>query len=275
LLPADFLTFTIISNVSLLALLLPHPVFKTGVQGIAMPFSLLIFTRNNVIAVCLLVVVAIAGLTLNKRFTGKVSAEQKTEATADTKPKDVDSIVPEGMPIGIAAATEEDNEKGHEIKATISGKGIGKINSIAYTTYEFDPTGNLVRVEGGIKRVDLEAGKDAPLPIIPQRQSNPKNRLMIALEKATSDKESWSASHLELANAGAEKVKSKTASALKGKKDKDAIDEDFGSGFCINGYRRAVELSAAGGEKTPPTSFTCDQNERAYAFTFAGKTLIK
>ena len=35
--------------------------------------------------------------------------------------------------------------------------------------YEFDPLGNLVRVEGGIKRVDLEPGKQSPLSIIPQR----------------------------------------------------------------------------------------------------------
>jgi hypothetical protein len=240
-----------------------------------MPFSLRQLTRNNIIALSLITVVAIAGFTASKRFTNKVSAQQKTATSVETKPKDVDSIVPDGMPIGIATATEEDNEKGHEIKATISGKGTGKIDSIAYTTYEFDPTGNLVRVEGGIKRVDLDSGKDAPLSIIPQRRSNPKNRLMIALEKATSDKESWSASHLDLANAGAEKSKGKPASALKGKKDKDAVTEDFGSGFCINGYRRALELSAAGGEKTPPTSFTCDQSERAYAFTFQGKTLVK
>ncbi len=239
-----------------------------------MPFLLRHFTRNNIIVVSLIAVVAIAGFTANKRSTKMVSAQQKTEAAADTKPKDVDAIVPEGMPIGIATATEEDNEKGHEIKATIFGKGTGKINSIAYTTYEFDPTGNLVRVEGGIKRIDLEAGKVAPLSIVPQRRSNPKNRLMLALEKATAEKESWSASHLELANAGAEKAKSKPASALKGKKDKEAVTEDFGSGFCINGYRRALELSTVG-EKTPPTSFTCDQNERAYAFTFQGKTLIK
>ena len=240
-----------------------------------MPFSIRKFTRNNIIVVILLAVVAIAGFTATKRFTSKVSAEQKTEATAaDTKPKEVGSIVPEGMPITIATATEEDNEKGHEIKATISGNGTSKIDSIAYTTYEFDPTGNLVRVEGGIKRVDLEAGKDAPLSIIPQRQSNPKNRLMLALEKATAEKESWSASHLDLANAGAEKAKSKPVSPLKSKKDKDFISEDFASGFCINGYRRAMELAAVG-EKTPPTSFTCDQSERAYAFTFTGKTLIK
>ena len=239
-----------------------------------MPFSLRKFTRNNIIALSLITVVAIAGFTASKRFTNKVSARQKTATPVETKPKDVDAIVPEGMPIGIASATEEDNEKGHEIKATIFGKGTGKINSIAYTTYEFDPTGNLVRVEGGIKRIDLEAGKVAPLSIVPQRRSNPKNRLMLALEKATAEKESWSASHLELANAGAEKAKSKPASALKGKKDKEAVTEDFGSGFCINGYRRALELSTVG-EKTPPTSFTCDQNERAYAFTFQGKTLIK
>ena len=238
-----------------------------------MPFSIRQLTRNNIIALSIVAGLAIAGFTASKRFTNQVSARQKTGA-ADPKPKDVDAIVPEGMPISLATATEEDNEKGHEIKATMTGKGTGKINSIAYVTYEFDPTGNLVRVEGGIKRIDLEAGKDAPLSIIPQRRSNPKNRLMLALEKATSDKESWSASALELANAGAEKAKGKTLSPLTGKKDKDVVTEDFGSGFCVNGYRRALDLAAVG-EKTPPTSFTCDQNERAYAFTFAGKTLIK
>lgn len=83
-----------------------------------------------------------------------------------------------------------------------------------------------------------------------------------------------SASHLDLANAGAERANGKTPTPLAGKKDKEAVGEDFGSGFCINAYRRAVQLSEVGG-KTPPTSFTCDQTERAYAYTFNGKTLSK
>ncbi len=173
-----------------------------------MPFSLRQFTRHNVMILLVLAGVGVAGYAVSKRLTKTSAAQQKVAAAAaptDTAPKDVDALVPDGMPIGFATATEEDNEKGHEIKTTITGKGLGKINSLAYTTYEFDPLGNLVRVEGGIKRVDLEPGKQAPLSIIPQRRSNPKNRLMIALEKATSDKESWSASHLDLANAGAEK----------------------------------------------------------------------
>ena len=242
-----------------------------------MPFSLRRLTKMNLFALCLVFLLVIAGFAVGKRIktaTRPGIQQKQAAAPADTTPKDVDALVPDGMPIGFATATEEDNEKGHEIKTTITGKGLGKINSIAYTTYEFDPLGNLVRVEGGIKRVDLEPGKQAPLSIIPQRRSNPKNRLMLALEKATADKESWSASHLDLANAGAEKSKGKTPSPLTGKKDKDAVGEDFGSGFCINAYRRALQLSEVG-EKTPPTSFTCDQTERAYAFTFQGKALVK
>lgn len=110
--------------------------------------------------------------------------------------------------------------------------------------------------------------------IIPQRRSKPQNRVMLGLEKATGDDESWSASPLDLANAGAEKANGKAASSLTGKKDKDAVGEDFASGFCVNAYRRAVQLAAVNGN-TPPTSFTCDQTERAYTFTFAGKALVK
>lgn len=192
----------------------------------------------------------------------------------DPKLKAVDLLVPNELPLSFDSATEEDNEKGHEIKATLANRYTNKVRSLAYQTYEFDPTGNLVRVEGGIKQVDLEAGKQATLSIIPQRPSNPKNRLMLALEKAFGDKESWSASHLDLANAGAERANGKTPTQLAGKKDKDVVGEDFASGFCINAYRRAVQLAEVGG-KTPPTSFTCDQTGRAYAYSFPGKTLVK
>lgn len=208
--------------------------------------------------------------------TGAARGSFQTVATnaSDQNPRNVDTLVPTGMPVSFAAATEADSEKGHEIKTIVSNHGSGVINSLAYATYEYDPTGNLVRVEGGIKRVDLKPGQQAALSIIPQRRSSPKNRLMIALEKATSDKESWTASHLDLASAGAEKANGKAPTPLAGKQDTEVIGEDFGSGFCINGYRRAMQLSEVGGN-TLPTSFTCDQNERAYAFTFAGKSLVK
>lgn len=244
--------------------------------------------RTLIIIVSLLVIGMLTALAYSRRVAGRHKRDkaamiagavagsfQKTATNAgDPTPKVVDTLVPSGMPVSFAAATEADSEKGHEIKTTISNHGAGVINSLAYATYEYDPTGNLVRVEGGIKRVDLKPGQRADLSIIPQRQSNPKNRLMIALEKATGDKESWSASHLELANGSAEKANGKAQSPLAGKQDKEAVGEDFGSGFCINGYRRALQLSEVGG-KTPPTSFTCDQNERAYAFTFQSKSLIR
>lgn len=233
--------------------------------------------KANFIALLLTLIIGLATLAVGKRILFPVTAQQQVTTGAATPtaatPKEVDVIVPEGMPLSFTAATEEDNEKGHEIKTSLTSKHASKINSLTYVTYEFDPTGNLMRVEGGIKRIDLEAGRSAGISIIPQRRSNAKNRLMIALEKVTTDKDSWSASPLDLAIAGANKAKGKEQPAS-GKKDKEKIEEDFASGFCINGYRRAIQLAEVG-EKTPPASFTCDQSERAYAFTFRGKTLVK
>jgi hypothetical protein len=236
-----------------------------------------LWRKANLIALLLTLIIGIATFAVGKRILSPVTARPIVTvgpaAPAQTTPKEVDVIVPEGMPLSFTAATEEDNEKGHEIKTSLNSKHTNKINSLTYLTYEFDPAGNLVRVEGGIKRVDLEARKSASLSILPQRRSNPKNRLMIALEKVTTDKDSWSASPLDLAIAGANKAKGKDQ-PISGKQDKEKIDEDFGSGLCINGYRRASQLAEAG-EKSSPTSFTCDQTGRAYAFTFTGKALVK
>lgn len=161
-----------------------------------MPFAFRRLWKSKLFACSLLALFALTALGVSRGVWLRTSQSPSAHilgaaAPAETKPKDVDVLVPDGMPLSFAASTEEDNEKGHEIKATLANKHLNKINSLTYATYEFDPAGNLVRVEGGIKRIDLDAGRQATLSIIPQRRSNPKNRLMLALEKATGDKESW------------------------------------------------------------------------------------
>lgn len=179
-----------------------------------MQHSSQLWRKANLIALFLTLIIGLATFAVGKRILFPVTVQQVTTGAATptaATPKEVDVIVPEGMPLSFTAATEEDNEKGHEIKTSLVSKHANKINSLTYVTYEFDPTGNLVRVEGGIKRLDLEAGKSAGISIVPQRRSNAKNRLMIALEKVTTDKDSWSASPLDLAIAGANKAKGKSS----------------------------------------------------------------
>lgn len=108
-----------------------------------MQHSSQLWRKANFIALFLTLIIGLATFAVGKRILFPVTAQQQVTTGAATPTaaisKEVDVIVPDGMPLSFTTAIQEDNEKGREIKTSLVSKHASKINSLTYVTYEFDP----------------------------------------------------------------------------------------------------------------------------------------
>jgi len=137
---------------------------------------------------------------------------------------------------------------------------------------EFDERGLLRRVDGFLKRLDLSPGKPEPITLPVDRRVRNGYRLALAVERADSAARRWEADFNELARGVAMVLAGNPTANVTARSDA-ASAPDTGASLCAGGMRRATAMALAG-DKSGLASYTCNQTEGSFSFSFNGKALF-
>lgn len=189
------------------------------------------------------------------------------------------AFVATGMPVVLsnvaaltARAENEKTDRPAQLRFTVAGAGRNDLTSLNLLLYDFDEQGLLRRVDGWIKNIDLAAERGAAtITIDLERRLQPNHKQVLAVERVNSEKGTWEAKPVDLSRAAANALAGAQANAAIQRADV-SLPDDYGAAVCSNGFSRAQLLTLAG-DGTNITSYTCNQQERSFTFTFAGKTL--
>jgi hypothetical protein len=237
---------------------------------------------SMIIVICLaLTLLALAAATLRHRTVSRAVAAQG-QTPAPPMIFSVENYAPPDLPVILADSvlvSERGESKGRTVEgpASLSFKVTGRQSGITEVTFEvmeFDAAGRLIRVDGYVRGVGTEPGKPAELTLDLRRKVAPETKLVLSAEKAGGSAETWETPFSELAKTVAGQVTGKRQPDPAVKRESGSQPGDSGATLCLNGFRRATELTQSG-EPTGVTSFTCDQSDRSFTFTLSGKTLVK
>ncbi len=188
------------------------------------------------------------------------------------------TYVPPGAPVVFSNLTISGDQTGarqflSSLKLRVATPGNDRLTSLNLMLFEFDAEGKLRRVDGWVRDVDLAAGKFTELTLPVERRARGGHRLALALERANGPGRRWETDFADLAK-GVAAAASGNPPVNPAVRQEQPAEEDTGAALCGSGYRRALALAQAG-DGSGITSYTCDQHERSYQFTFNGKVLTK
>lgn len=232
-----------------------------------------------VIVATVLAISAIAGLALNRRvFISRPANLQESQPVITTVPLTT-ALVPADMPVALRDSTatiERDGSRKTEMVSSVNFQAIAvgpeKLTTLNLMVLEFDERGLLRRVDGFIKSVDLTEEKVESFRLPVERRVRLGHKLALAVELAASATRRWEADFDNLTRGVARIVGGNPPGSVTAR-DVSPVSADTGSALCGNGMRRAMLLAQAG-DKTGLTSYTCNQSESSFTFTFNGKNLF-
>ena len=239
-----------------------------------------LFSSRRKIALTALLVFAVASLmivagVLAKRAGGRMLRPSFPPQQGAVLPL---GFVPAGVPLrltGLTVGKQAANNRAEfltEFKLQLVATGADALTSFNLMAFEFDEKGLLQRVEGWVRQLPLEPGKPAEiaLPLAQRRVAG--QRLILAVESAQSKNGRWEAKFDDLAK-GALLAAANGNPNQSASRDDHVYPPDSGAALCSNGFRRAMALAQTG-DKKGVTSYTCDQQEGSFSFTFQGKSLL-
>jgi len=229
----------------------------------------------------LAVTVVTATVAFNKRAlsTGRVGSAKESQGASPVvlAPQ---AFVPDGLPIVFSDLNAVTENRGDNKQAFVSvlqfqvvTPGSDQLTSLNLMVFEFDSEGKLWRVDGWVRPIDLSPGKTAEITLPLERRLPNGNRLMLGVERANGPARQWETDFADLARSVAAATGSHPLVNTAAKQGQPAED-DSGASLCANGYRRALALAQAG-DGSGVTSYTCNQHERSYQFSFNGKVLVR
>ncbi|NOT59947.1 MAG: hypothetical protein HOP19_06940, partial [Acidobacteria bacterium] len=164
---------------------------------------------------------------------------------------------PEGMP---------------QLEFNVASRGGHKIKSLTFALFDFDEKGLLCRVDSWGQTMDVNDEKGpAKITLRLERKLNSQHRQILALEQVRSERATWRADAPGLGRAANKASNGLPSSAMVNRVEK-VLPDATGSVLCSNGFGKAMQLAQLGDGQNV-TSFTCDQNQRLFSFTFHGKDL--
>ncbi|MDX2040608.1 MAG: hypothetical protein SF097_05130 [Acidobacteriota bacterium] len=209
----------------------------------------------------------------------------RSGATAATTPAQVVAtlppfgFVPAGSPVrlvNLSADVFAAGKQSTQFVTTLRGRvvtvGNDKFDSLNLMVFEFDGSAMLRRVDGFVVSLDLSSVKPADLTLPLGRKVLPTSRLVLAVERANGDAKGWEMNVADLARGSAAVAAERTPPGLNAREG-NAVRHDSGAALCSNGFRRAMALAQLG-DKASVTSFTCDQQEGSFTFTFQPKQIL-
>lgn len=223
----------------------------------------------------------LAGVTLRHKAVSRASVALN-QTPAPPAMFSVDNYAPPELPVVLADSvviSERGAGKGSTVEgpAALTFKVTGRqagISEVTFAVMEFDAAGRLIRVDGYVRGVETGPGKPAELILDLRRRVIPGTKLVLSAERAGASADTWDTPFSELAKTVAGRVTGKRQPDPAVKRDGGSQPGDVGATLCLNGFRRATELTQSG-EPTGVTSFTCDQSDRSFTFTLSGKTLVQ
>jgi hypothetical protein len=190
------------------------------------------------------------------------------------------AFVPDGLPVVLsdinAITLSQDNDKQAFVSALqfqLVASGRDQLTSLNLMVFEFDSEGKLRRVNAWVRPVDLSSGKTEEITLPIERRLPNGNRLLLGVERANGPSSRWETDFADLAKGMAAAAGHQRLVNIAARQEQPAQD-DSGALLCSEGFRRALALAQAG-DKTGITSYTCNQHDRSYQFTFNGKVLTQ
>lgn len=188
-------------------------------------------------------------------------------------------FVPLGLPVRLQNLSAEASTLGKQnalllsaLKARVIVTGNDKINSLNLMVFEFDENTMLRRVDGFTLPVELTTGRPVEISLPLSRRIQPNSRLVLSVERADGESKGWEMNPADLVRGSAAVAVNGTPPGLIAREG-SAFQPDTGAALCSNGFRRALALAQLG-DKAGVTSFTCDQQEGSFTFTFQAKRVL-
>jgi hypothetical protein len=235
----------------------------------------LFLSRRKFIVPVVILVAAAGALAFHHR---KLWPMVKGEPVAQGGPAMM-AYVPPGIPVGLSNFSITNADPGNAknpyqqaIRFRASASGGEALVSLNLALFEFDAKALLKRVAGWVRTVDLQKDGTVEMTLPFERRLSSEHRLVLVVERAGSGRRRWEANFNDLAKQATNITSGKTLSQLL-IKESDATAEDSGSALCLSGLRRARALAQISDTKGTYTSYTCDQHQGSFAFTFSGKSL--
>ncbi|MBL8191080.1 MAG: hypothetical protein JNK38_23890 [Acidobacteria bacterium] len=223
--------------------------------------------------------VAVAAVTVTQ------AVRSRSAVSSMSKPAQVVAVlppfgfIPAGAPVRLVnlssdvfAAGKKNTQFVTTLKARVVAIGNDKLDSLNLMVFEFDGNALLRRVDGFVVPVDLSAAKPADLTLPLGRKVLPTSRLVLAVERANGDARGWDMNIIDLVRGSASVAAERTPPGLS-VREGSAVRPDSGADLCSNGFRRAMALAQLG-DRASVTSFTCDQQEGSFTFTFQPKQIL-
>jgi hypothetical protein len=225
-------------------------------------------------------VLTIVAMSVNRQvvFDSIAETQQDRPAIVTAVPLAV-TLVPAGLPVALSDSTatlESSGDKAQLVSAVnfqVASLNAEKLTSLNLAVLEFDPQGALRRVDGFARRVDLSAGRTQTITLPINHLVRTGHRLALTVDRADSADRRWEADFNELAR-GVATVLAGNPTANVSARNESAASPESGALLCAGGSRRALALAAAG-DRSGITSYTCNQQQRSFQFTFNGKALLQ
>ncbi|MGH9801776.1 MAG: hypothetical protein ACRD82_15550 [Blastocatellia bacterium] len=228
-------------------------------------------------------IVLVGGVTAALSITHAVRMRSAEKATAN--PAQVVAVlppmgfVPAGAPVRLVnlsadvfAAGKQNTQFVTTLKARVVAVGNDKLDALNLLIFEFDGNAMLKRVDGFVLPIDLSAAKPADLNLPLGRKIPAGNRLVLSVERANGNAKGWEMNVADLARSSAALAANVEPPGL-GAREGGIVRPDTGASLCSNGFRRAMALAQLG-DRAGVTSFTCDQQEGSFTFTFQAKRVL-
>lgn len=229
------------------------------------------------VVICAVVFVTVIAFNHRSRGERKTPIHQIAQAQP-AQQINVLTYAPPGAPVVFSNLTVDNDRTGSRqvissLKVRVATPGNDRLTSLNLMLFEFDSGGALRRVDGWVRDVDITAGRNMEITLPVERRARDGHRLALALERANGADRRWETDFADLARGVAAAVGSHPPIDPTVRQEQPDVD-DTGASLCGNGYRRALALAEAG-DGSGITSYTCNQSERSYQFTFNGKVLTR
>lgn len=162
------------------------------------------------------------------------------------------------------------DERIYDLRVNVSATGGAEVGTLNLALFEFDSSGILRRVDGWIKDIDPTSGRVTELALRIDRKTTPETRLILTAERVLAQDRQWEMDYTDLARGASADASGREHVPFV--RQDPPVGNPSGAALCSEAFRRAMELVRAGDGQSV-TSFTCDQTERSYRFTFNGKAL--
>jgi hypothetical protein len=209
------------------------------------------------------------------------SAVAQRQGHAHEKEISIESYVAPGLPVTISNVVavadqrnNQDDDWAEVLKFSVASRSEERLTSLSLVLLDFNAGGRLRQVDGWAKKVEPAPDGVTEIVLELKRRVKPGSRLVLTIERVNGVDSMRDVPFTDLAQTVAALVEGKTPEAPAVQRADAPLPEDFSSSLCHNAFTRAMNVSQAG-DRTRVTSYTCDQNNFSWSFTFNGKLLTR